>query len=629
MGAEQSKEDAQGTVRRFDLEVDAIKEEWIPQQREKFKAMKAARDERKRSAKDLATVKESTAAKKPELLRSSKGDAVPKRASRQPFTIVDSPEPGEVSASDESSGMLDSWKPRKQPLKTVVSGNEQSSSEDEFVGFGNTLSTQQAASQGTISHVASNKSGASASSSNKAPSAGSKAQNATTLAASAGQQQSSNPKTSKSDFFKGTQSSNKKATAPPAINTDVQPAKTPASATTATSASAKRPATSAFADERRSIVAKALKRSSVASPQSPTGAAPSIASTGKIPKKSSGTSRQTAEKTVTSIEERPPPWYKALKATKTRKPNEATAAQILTGLKSDMSQCKKPTFRNNRTNANKTFDNIRKRLHTIPFELVSGQLLRDHRMLHDEEGLPQLFDSQYSDSIPKDIQADAQEQYNKWCMQNFETDLLHHIIRGKPKGLSGDKDSKTVDTIDPSYQRVSARYFGNGLLLNGQWWPTLLTAYRDGAHGDNMKGIVGAKGEGAYSCLISTGEGYENVDHGEWVLYCGTDSASGAITTETEWLLENEKNGRPVRFIRSHNVGGQWAPEIGFRYDGLYNVESHEMMDAPASLRQRHRFKLVRTPGQDPIRGGKGPERRPTDQEMEAHLKDKRLRGFT
>lgn len=121
---------------------------------------------------------------------------------------------------------------------------------------------------------------------------------------------------------------------------------------------------------------------------------------------------------------------------------------------------------------------------------------------------------------------------------------------------------------------------------------------------------------------------YEDEDHGDWVLYCGTDSSDGSITEPTQRMLESETNEQPVRLIRSHNLGTEYAPGIGFRYDGLYKVVSHEMLDTATSLRQRHRFRLERLPGQAPIRGGSGPEKRPTAQEMKAHEKDRKLRGY-
>jgi hypothetical protein len=86
-------------------------------------------------------------------------------------------------------------------------------------------------------------------------------------------------------------------------------------------------------------------------------------------------------------------------------------------------------------------------------------------------------------------------------------------------------------------------------------------------------------------------------------------------------------NSEPVRLIRSHNAHTRYAPEVGFRYDGLYDVTEVERIDPENSIRQRHRFKLVRVTGQDPIRGGSGPEKRPTKQEIDEYNKHQRLSG--
>ena len=91
-------------------------------------------------------------------------------------------------------------------------------------------------------------------------------------------------------------------------------------------------------------------------------------------------------------------------------------------------------------------------------------------------------------------------------------------------------------------------------------------------------------------------------------------------------MLESVNN-ESVRLIRSHNAHSTYAPEYGFRYDGLYDVTEVEIMDPKSSIRQRHRFKLVRVAGQDPIRGGKGPEKRPTKQEIDEYLEHQKLSG--
>ncbi|KAK3674145.1 ubiquitin-like with PHD and RING finger domains 2 [Recurvomyces mirabilis] len=356
----------------------------------------------------------------------------------------------------------------------------------------------------------------------------------------------------------------------------------------------------------------------------------SNASAGGLPalkiSKKSGTSlkemsnRVTPEVT-TEIAERPPAWYKTLKPMTTRNPDERNAQVLLERLKADVKKAK-----TSKGDMQQTFENIREELHKLAFEKVSGPLLRTCRALHDVDGLPQLFDASFMGSIkvPWDVQADAEELYNKWCRQIFETDLLRGIIAGKS---ATKHQEKSVDTIDPAYDgKVSSKFHGNGLLLNGQWWPTQLAAVRDGAHGHTIAGISGTSGEGGYSCIMSGGHDYPDEDHGDWVKYCGTDSTDGSVTEPTHRMLESEKSGKPVRLIRSHNLKSDFAPEIGFRYDGLYKVVGNVNLDGVDSTRQRHQFKLVRLPDQDSIRG-KEPGKRPTEQEIKAHKEHKRLRG--
>lgn len=181
------------------------------------------------------------------------------------------------------------------------------------------------------------------------------------------------------------------------------------------------------------------------------------------------------------------------------------------------------------------------------------------------------------------------------------------------------------NSIDPAF-KVSPKYYGNGDLMNGQWWPLEICALRDGAHGQTQAGISGEKGEGAYSVVVSGGHDYPDRASGNELLYCGTDSNDSAPTTNTHIMLDSVGK-HPVRLIRSHNLDSPYAPNMGFRYDGLYNVVSYEMLDPPDSQRQRHRFKLVRVVGQDPIRGGDSPETRPTRQEREQYQKYKRFTG--
>ncbi|KAK0944960.1 hypothetical protein LTR29_003551 [Friedmanniomyces endolithicus] len=412
-----------------------------------------------------------------------------------------------------------------------------------------------------------------------------------------------------------------KPTMPPPIDTNGRsavPAKESSIPENSTSMSAKRPMSNASATEQNSTH-KTPKRAALASPQSPDGSGPN---SGPVSKKTAKPGLSSAARTT--IEERPPAWYNKLKPGSRRNPDEANASTLLGRLRSDIKKCRGATG----AQMEQLFATVREELHILAFTKVSGQLLRENRMLHNEDGLPQIFDQAFSNGspFPWDVRADAEELYNKWCLQDFETDLLRGIKLGKP----GSKYSgKTVDSIDREYKgRAFAKFHGNGLLINGQWWPTQLTTVRDGAHGLPIAGISGTAGEGAYSCIMSAGHGYEDEDHGEWVLYCGTDSKDGTVTDYTHRMLESVEDGKPVRFIRSHELKSPFAPEIGFRYDGLYKAVSFERLDDASSTRQRHRFRLERLADQAPIRG-EGPSKRPTKQEIEVHKNDKRMRGFT
>ena len=397
------------------------------------------------------------------------------------------------------------------------------------------------------------------------------------------------------------------------------PIKSPVSAKTASpkpvTIPTKRPATATAANETRhqslsalSSLPKIQKRSSVASPQSPDRA-------DGVPLKSVGN-------------ERPPKWYKDTPFSNARNKNDGNVDALLSSLRTHILKPKTLSAPQDIEELKRVFEQIRNKIHIIVFQQVNPQLLKRHRMLHNEDGLPQIFDSRHTNGVnwPWDIRADAEELYNKWCRRVFDTDIMRGIDFSK-------KDAG--DSIYPDYKAKfvpSSKYHDKGDLINGQWWPFQICALRDGAHGSIQGGISGASGEGAYSCVMSGGNAldgnpYPNEDEGGTVFYCGTDSDDGKVTAYTQRMLESLDNGQAIRFIRSHNANTPYAPEVGFRYDGLYRVVGVERMDSEKSKRQRHRFRLVREAGQDPIRGGPGPEKRPTPQEIEEYRKHQRLSG--
>ena len=383
--------------------------------------------------------------------------------------------------------------------------------------------------------------------------------------------------------------------------------KTPASAGTSSirkestelsNANGKRPAATETPQQERKIsfstLPKIQKKTSVASPQSPDRAEISDSAI------------------VVEDEERPPRWYKTEPMPSTRKAQEADVLTLLQRL--------------NRTIGKHNVDNTRDTLHELPFVQVNKSLLKGNRMLHDGPGLSALFSP--NSTWPYDIRADAKETYNKWCRQIFETDLLRGILLKASTNSKKEGGNRNQDKIIPGYAgKVDFHAYGNNELSNGQWFPTQLTTVRDGAHGATQGGISGKRGEGAYSCIMTGQSGYPDQDNCEQVHYCGTDSNDGNVTDRTQMLLDSMNNNRPVRFIRKSTLQTPWAPAIGYRYDGLYEVKDFEILkfdDNPKAA--RHRFRLVRCPGQDPVRGGAGPESRPTEQEIRRYKDDKHFR---
>jgi hypothetical protein len=275
-------------------------------------------------------------------------------------------------------------------------------------------------------------------------------------------------------------------------------------------------------------------------------------------------------------------------------------------------------------------------LHKLNFLPVTDMLLRRTRTLDNVDGMPQLFDKCFSGGIdwPWYLGADAEEFYNKWCKRVFETDLYRGLIRAmKGKGNSNGANDK-LEKGSERYKLVDPKQHGNGLLINGTWWLTQLAVFRDGRHGQTQGGITSHPEKGAFSVIMAGGldsknRPYPNIDRGHEVLYCGTDNnGASEPSKETKAMIVNQEGKRPVRLFRSSNLGSPYAPEQGFRYDGLYEVVTFELMDLPEEKEKqnRHRFRLLRCNGQDPIRY-EGLAKRPTKEELEEYEKDKKNRG--
>lgn len=307
-----------------------------------------------------------------------------------------------------------------------------------------------------------------------------------------------------------------------------------------------------------------------------------------------------------------PTWYtsipqKKLKQAAGKRDIDAKLEQV----KNLIKQCKEM---HENPEIGRVFDRIRDEIHDLVFLQVTDIALRRKRMLHDDSGIPQLFDGEIA--FPWDIQADARELYNRWALSVFSVDLLRGIIK-RPTTAG----NRSTDRIDPTYPgKLKADYYDKGSLVNGQWWPTQLCTVRDGAHGSPQGGIYATKGKPAYSIVLSGGNHYQDRDDGDEVWYSGTDGKDGKPSDNTQSLMLNISTGKPVRLIRSHNLtAGVHRPPRGFRYDGCYEVLSYTVLN---STKMSCLFHLTRKEGQDPIRS-RGKEMRPTAAEIREYDKFK------
>ena len=288
---------------------------------------------------------------------------------------------GSSQETPTANDLLLSFNPRKDPLNTPSRGDEAVTS-DQLLGFGNASASQET---------------------EPAPKRLPKLDTRTSIAADTGSPPSADPSKSAarpSNPTVSTATSNK-------LNSGKAPDSTPTTSNTPASAqgssaislSAKRPSTvKAYANERRSSISglpKIPKRTSVASPQSPDRSA-------------------AGDKRSPDDTERPPKWYRDTPNPTTRRRGDSRADTLLQSLRTQIAKCRKPGFGTDPARQ-KIFREIRDKLHKIVFLEVTEFVLKANRMLHDEDGLPQLFDTNFSGGVvwPFDIRADAEEVYNK------------------------------------------------------------------------------------------------------------------------------------------------------------------------------------------------------------------------
>jgi putative restriction endonuclease len=129
-----------------------------------------------------------------------------------------------------------------------------------------------------------------------------------------------------------------------------------------------------------------------------------------------------------------------------------------------------------------------------------------------------------------------------------------------------------------------------------------------GVHRPRQAGISGAKEEGADSIVLSGG--YEDdEDRGNEILYTGhggRDQNTGYQIADQEFergnaaLARNNVLGLPVRVIRDAQLDSPYAPNIGYRYDGLYSVAEY-WEETGISGSKVWRYLLVKSDPSEPL----------------------------
>ena len=320
-----------------------------------------------------------------------------------------------------------------------------------------------------------------------------------------------------------------------------------------------------------------------------------------------------------------PAWYWKIKPTdfgmkqlaKRPTPEDTQALKALQSMKGCIERCEKG---GNKAQLAKLFEELRDHVHKAEILLkVDRNIVRKAKILEEETGLPRIFATTvHKVNYPWDLKADSYQLYSRWREEIFEVDLLRGIKARK--GVD-----RNADSIDPSWKgRFSAKYYGEGSLVPGQWWPTQLTTVRDGAHGSPQGGIFGEKEMGAYSVVLSGGgAAYDDQDDGNEIWYSGTDGKDFTMTENTMRLMEScDVLHNKIRVFRSHQLrkNNPYRPVVGLRYDGLYEAVEKRLVDRE---KQIYKFRLVRCPGQFPIRCENNAARRPTRFEID---EDMRLR---
>lgn len=168
------------------------------------------------------------------------------------------------------------------------------------------------------------------------------------------------------------------------------------------------------------------------------------------------------------------------------------------------------------------------------------------------------------------------------------------------KGIEPDGTVILPEEDDPEYKPKPKKiprenYFGapDPQFYIGYHWETRMECSADGIHRPTVAGIHGNESIGCYSIALSGG--YEDdLDYGESFTFTGSggrdlkgtksnpknlrtapQSKDQTLDKMNLALARNVESREPVRVIRGYKLQSPFAPEYGYRYDGLYTVEKY------------------------------------------------------
>ena len=121
-----------------------------------------------------------------------------------------------------------------------------------------------------------------------------------------------------------------------------------------------------------------------------------------------------------------------------------------------------------------------------------------------------------------------------------------------------------------------------------------------GMHRPRRAGIGGTTADGAESIVLS-GMYEDDVDLGNCILYAGhggrstktgRQTADQTLNRYNAALMRSYETGRLIRLIRGATLRNEFAPQTGYRYEGLYQIELVERVRGKSGF-WIWQFKLV------------------------------------